>query len=309
MRNTIVGIFICIYVLASVLTFPHATQAKSTLTFSPINPQLFYGDIFDTAIIISADKAINAMHLEVLYPNDIVDVVDISTGDSIITLWKNKPESTQHNGALVFEGGLPTPGFIGQNGVIAHISFKIKAIAPFEIRVQNASILLNNGLGTEDQTETTTVKLESKRPHEGYTPKTPIKREDTEPPTNLMLNIGRDTKLFNNYYFAAFTGQDNVAIDHFEIAENPSGITPNNSEWYRATSPSKLRTQHGNIIVFLKAVDTSGNETITKIHKNLSATENKGLFIYTLLILLVSGILLWVWNRRQKTIQKNKIVL
>lgn len=247
------------------LLLPGVAHA-ATITISTPSSALYLGDEFVVLIHVDAPKAINAVGIALTYPADIVDAEQVLTGDSIIRIWTREPQINKQKGEVTLTGGLPTPGFTGEKGLVAAVHFKVKAIAPFSFTVkQGSSILLNDGLGTHDALSFNPLLLESRRPAPGQTQTKIPTAPDTTPPANLMLDIGHDSGLFGDKYFAAFGATDNVGIHEYELAEvlNQRDETyPHTSAWYPATSPHTLKHQTGKVRVFLKAIDTSGNQAI-----------------------------------------------
>jgi hypothetical protein len=109
-------------------------------------------ETFDVPLRISTTTPMNAAEFYFSFPAELVEVTEISQTGSIYSLWiKDQPAFDNALGELSLAGGLPKPGFVGRNGLIATVKFKAKKRGDGVITLdQNKSrILANDGLGTK----------------------------------------------------------------------------------------------------------------------------------------------------------------
>ncbi len=110
-----------------------------------------------------SSQSINAMEGKITFPSDKLEVVNISKTNSIVTLWAQEPilssNLSSNQSFITFSGGLPSPGFIGPNGLITTISFKVKSEGNAIINVEEGQILANDGHGTNILATTTPTIL------------------------------------------------------------------------------------------------------------------------------------------------------
>jgi four helix bundle protein len=134
-------LFSCFLILV-----PKGVQAAS-LYFSPSQQSYLVGSSFNVDVYVSSlDQAINAVSANIIFPADKLDVVSISKNGSIINLWVVEPSSLQ--GSINFEGIVLNPGFSGSGGKIISLKFKAKAAGNAELVFSSASVLANDGNGT-----------------------------------------------------------------------------------------------------------------------------------------------------------------
>ena len=93
-------------------------------------------------------KSINAIDAIFGFPQNLLEVADISQGDSVITLWIQAPQIDNEAGTVQFIGGIPNGGSFAA-GLIARITFRAKAAGTGTLAWSDTSqVLLNDGAGT-----------------------------------------------------------------------------------------------------------------------------------------------------------------
>jgi len=131
------------------LFFTSRVNAAS-LSFSPNQATVSVGNIVSLKVIASTDnKSINNAEASIQFPTDMLEVVSISKSSSIFTLWVEEPNFSNVTGKISFNGGLPNPGYTGQSGNIATITFKAKKTGTASVVFTDGSIRANDGLGTD----------------------------------------------------------------------------------------------------------------------------------------------------------------
>lgn len=97
----------------------------------------------------SVDAAVNAVSGIVSYPQDKLEVVGISKNQSIVSLWVQEPSFSNAEGTINFEGIILNPGFKGSQGKTLTLTFRVKAQGTAPLSFTTASLLANDGEGTE----------------------------------------------------------------------------------------------------------------------------------------------------------------
>lgn len=128
-----------------------ASGAKAaSLYFSPNSKQLDVGNIVSVKVLVdSQGQAINNAEAVVNFPSDLLQVVSVSQSNSIFSLWVQSPTFSNDSGSINFNGGLPTPGYNGSNGLIFSIVFRAKSAGTATVYLTSGSVLANDGLGTD----------------------------------------------------------------------------------------------------------------------------------------------------------------
>ncbi|MDP3963856.1 MAG: hypothetical protein Q8Q39_05165 [bacterium] len=96
-------------------------------------------------------KSVNALDVILGFPQNLLEVADVSRGDSIISLWIQDPRVDNIGGTVQFTGGIPNGGMFPA-GLIGRVTFRAKAtgIGLFQWS-QTSQVLLNDGAGTPDE--------------------------------------------------------------------------------------------------------------------------------------------------------------
>ncbi|MEK7641703.1 MAG: cohesin domain-containing protein [Patescibacteria group bacterium] len=135
----------------------------ATLTLSPVTGADSYGvgTLFSVNVIVSTSQAesMNAVSGTVLYPKNLLELVSVDKIGSIINFWIGEPVYSNATGQAQFEGGVYNPGFTGAQGKIVTMLFRAKAAGTADISFENASILANDGLGTNILSQSKPVRL------------------------------------------------------------------------------------------------------------------------------------------------------
>ena len=157
-RNDLLRVFFTFFYLSVfVISVPqHASAA--TLLISPAIANYHVGETFSQNVIVSTDtQSINAVSGTLSFPPNILRVVSVSTINSIITIWPQNPTFSNETGKISFEGIVPNPGYNGTVGKVLTIKYIVKAAGPVAIKFGDASVLANNGQGTNILTTTNGV--------------------------------------------------------------------------------------------------------------------------------------------------------
>lgn len=129
-----------------------SNASASTLFFLPQNASYEKESAFiETLYIDTGENNINAIEGKVLFNSEILEIIDIITGDSIIKFWVKEPAVSNENKNIEFSGGMPN-GYKG-SGAIFKILFHAKKAGACDLGFSEIKTLLNDGKGTEDKTD------------------------------------------------------------------------------------------------------------------------------------------------------------
>ena len=291
--------FIFLYSIFYILT-PTYTFA-AVLYFDPAEGNYYQGDTFIVDLRIDAEEeCVNTVEANLGFSQDILEAIDFSTGNSILSIWMASPFIEQSSGTISFIGGIPggycgvLPGDPGKSNLLGKIIFQVKKDPiqqePKITKVQfldSSKVLLNDGSGTQAQV---TLKDAVFTILSGI-PKVPLNQwqeeleKDTIPPESFEIEINKDPSIFDGKYFIAFQTQDKQSgIDYYEIQEGKR-------DWKRGDSPYLLEDQGRTSIIKVKAVDKAGNERI--IEKESSKKPIPWTIIIVILISAGIGYLLY----------------
>ncbi|MBP6858315.1 MAG: hypothetical protein KBC33_00575 [Candidatus Pacebacteria bacterium] len=164
-RNRGIRKILCstLLVLCASVVFAGSSQA-ATISVMPSPSKVSIGNIVTVKVAVSTlGKSINNADAVIAFPTDMLEVLSISKAASIFSLWVEEPKFSNFDGKISFTGGLPSPGYIGDGGEIASITFKAKKAGSASVVFLEAAVRENNGLGTDILTakNTGTIVIDS----------------------------------------------------------------------------------------------------------------------------------------------------
>ena len=104
------------------------------------------GERFTVAVYAGAHVSVNAIDVTVQFPDDLVTVTGIDTGESVISLWTFDPYVEGNK--VILQGGTFRRGFVGEH-LVAHINFEAKKDGQAEFSVSETTLLAGDGSGNE----------------------------------------------------------------------------------------------------------------------------------------------------------------
>lgn len=239
------------------------------------------GDSFQISLSIDTHgKTINTVSGKIVVPQDKLSMIDTRYGNSIITLWVNRPKIS--GSEIIFTGGAPG-GFGGSAGPILSFGVKAKSEGDALVTLVDVKVLLNDGLGTELAVTKEALNLNIKKaavdipkPPPPSPTTTPAGQEpppqievyapapDTTPPEDFVPVVSNHPSVADNKYFVSFSAVDkDSGIGHYEITEKPFLISLVTSKFdavaANAESPYVLKRQMWPTKIFVKAYDQAGN--------------------------------------------------
>ncbi|OGZ17544.1 MAG: hypothetical protein A2Z78_02020 [Candidatus Nealsonbacteria bacterium RBG_13_36_15] len=119
------------------------------LFFLPQSQTIYKGDTFIVEIRLNTGgEEVNALEANLKFPPELLEVLDISKGGSVLNLWPTEPFFSNSDGRISLMGGMPG-GFKGQ-GMAAQITFRGKELGKAILNFKETSqALLNDGEGTQ----------------------------------------------------------------------------------------------------------------------------------------------------------------
>lgn len=291
--------------IISFVLFPAATFAAK-LYLEPSEGKYHQGDLFIEEIRLNTQgEYINTVKIDLSFPKEILEVKDLSKGNSILTLWIKEPSFSNQEGKISFIGGVPA-GYQGWDGLLAKIIFKISGtdlISTSEIArlkfLDTSQILLNDGLGTAADLETeqgilTILPKELEISEDAWQVEL---GKDTIPPEQFEAEIHQNPSIFEGKYFLIFSTTDKqTGIDYYEVKEGEN-------DWKKEKSPYLLEDQTLRSIIKVKAIDKAGNERIVWI-KPLEEAK-KPLFYWLIILILIGiGVIWWIVKKLKTKNQK-----
>lgn len=124
------------------------SSGASLFVFSQKNSYAV-GHIFSVDIVLLTKDPANVVDMTLIYPPDMLELIDVHQQDSVLSLWIQDPEQVASPGTIHFSGGVAHRlGFAGE-GKIATVLFRSKKIGKARIDIAGAQVLASDGVGTD----------------------------------------------------------------------------------------------------------------------------------------------------------------
>ena len=270
------------FLLVSMLLAPAAEAAL--LYLDPAETTVRPGDTFPVNVRIDPQgECINAAEVNIGYPKGLLEVVDVSRGESIFPIWITAPTVKPEFGLLTMVGGVPggycgrTPGDPSLTNILAKLIVRVPSgvdLLPARVRLAflpSSLIVLHDGRGTEARTVFENAQFTVSA---SGTPRanvwTDALANDKTAPEMFVIEVHREPSVLDNKYFAVFSTVDKqTGLDYYEVSETRDmtlDLVRDRSKlsFRRADSPYVLQDQDLRSIVRVRAVDKAGNERIAE---------------------------------------------
>lgn len=284
------------------LMLPHCVNAQS-ISLASEKSSYQIGEYASVFLILETNNvSANTVEAAIQVPQDFFEISSILTGDSILSLWPEMPKIND-DGIITFLGGVPG-GFAGPKGNILTLVLKTKKSGQSTIDIKSASVLLNDGLGTElkgVKLNPLTLDISSQVKKETGKPFI-----DTVPPEPFAPVITQNPSVAGNNYFVSFSAQDpGSGIAYYQVREgyvilpffNPLSFT----QWRRLENPPyMLKFQHWWSKVYVRAYDNAGNYREETVVKPIDKQGTTILYISLIIILIAVVLLIFIKKFRKK---------
>lgn len=254
--------------------------------------------------INTGGSQINTVGAKILIPQDVINFSDVRSGESIISLWAEKPAF--NTGTLSLSGGVPG-GFAGSKGLVVSFGVRGKKVGTTKINFSEVTVLLNDGLGTELRVSPNALTIEvvpvsakpsvEEKPNPVFETPEPIveKPQDVTPPEQFVPIVSRHPDMFENKYFLSFHGVDKGSgISHYEVEELPFLFSFFSSKKITRIDapPHVLSWQTWRTKVIVRAYDNDSNfseASVVKPFKSFVVVISSMLFGALLLLVILFG--------------------
>jgi hypothetical protein len=314
---------------------PSITNAAS-LYIDPAMSELLRGESITMAVRLDTDEqngeCINAVDAVIRYP-DNVEPVDVSIGESILSMWVERPVINKENRTITFAGGIPN-GYCGRvagdprlTNTLTEIIFRSPGFVVGGTKSDSntatidfspeTTAYLNDGRGTKAALSTYAAQITlSSTGGSGENNQWRTKvNADNIPPEEFSIYL-EQRDVSNDYYVVFNTTDKQTGIDVYQIMEEP--LTQFGSfqwgradaPWVEARSPYTLQDQSLNSIIRVRAIDKAGNEYIANLipDESMRTLSQEQLFTYLLaaagivllLVLVVVGFVFIAKRKRRR---------
>lgn len=138
------------FLILAALTLPLPAKA-SVLFTSSAQENVYVGQsVVIDWLLNTEQQAINLVDFKLNYSTDTLELSEVSSGNSLVSLWVEEPTEVQ-SGHISLVGGIPG-GILGSSVPVFRTVFKAKAMGNGQVSLEQGSkVLLNNGQGTADR--------------------------------------------------------------------------------------------------------------------------------------------------------------
>lgn len=274
------------------LLLPLASHAAS-LYIDPASSSIARGDAIKLSVRLDTDEAagecVNAVDGVIHYSENIAPV-DISIGDSILSMWVEQPIINSIDRTITFAGGIPN-GYCGRiagdprlTNTLVELIFRSPGfsigssddgpnVATVGFAPESAAYL-NDGFGTKAELTSYGATIELLD-----VPGTSLSDtwreellDDEIAPEEFSISLQKDTSAFGGKYFIEFNTSDKqTGIDQYQVIEEPLSQIDMfawgraDAPWEVTRSPYVLNDQSLNSVIRVKALDKAGNEYVATL--------------------------------------------
>jgi hypothetical protein len=317
----------------SVVGYGAAAQAAS-LYIDPPFPSLQMGDAISLSVRLDTNEAeeecVNAVDGVISYSENL-SPVDVSIGDSIFSMWVEKPTIDKEKRTITFAGGIPNgycgriPGDPRLTNTIATLIFRSPGFtigagsgtstAKVEF-LPETTAYLNDGFGTKAELALfgSSIELGDAPGSQLQDPWREAVITDTIEPAPFGITVEKIPPETGKYYAIFNTTDKQTGVDIYQVIEEPIGSRFSfnwgraDAPWVTTRSPHLLDDQSLNSVIRVKAIDKAGNEYIATYipDEALRSVPVETIVLYAVLGFLVFVILVILAYITQRYIRKKK---
>jgi len=250
--------------------------SAATIQTTPSTGSYKVGDTFKVDVTVSSpDKAINAVSGTLSFPKDKLQFISTSKSSSILSIWAQEPSyyDSGENGNISFEGVIPNPGFTGTRGKILTITFKVKSTWQAELSFSSASVLANDGLGTNVLTNSLSGIFTLNSSVEPYVaPTEPQVKVPSAPQITSTTHPDQEKWYNNNNPSFKWTLPSNITGVRIYGDQNPNTELPKTSQGLSSSHTYK-NTANGTWYFHVRLRNSSGWNDTTHFKFNIDTVS------------------------------------
>lgn len=287
-------LFLSVSIIGTFLTPALAGAAALSLTAE--KTVVGVGNPFDMVVTLDAEDAVNAIEAALVIPIGF-ELENASDGNTIISLWIERPRYDRETHMLSFSGIIPG-GFSG-TGQLLKLTLKAKSTGSFVFAFDRTRTAMyrNSPDGAKESTTLRPLTLNAET--DGESAAAPP--ADTEPPETFTPVVARDPLVYDGAWMLLFATQDKGSgIARYEVSESPvRRIDPNKLSWTKAESPYRLTGEAPSRYIYVRAIDERGNIRTELYTQERPFTWIEGFILSILILALVFFVFLLQRKKRR----------
>jgi hypothetical protein len=169
--------------------FGYHQAHAATLRISANTTTVAPGDTVTLSVVLNSEGvAVNDAGATIQFPAALFNVISINKSNSVLPLWVEDPSFSNTDGTITFEGGIPTPGYIGSQGSVVLVTLQAIGVGQANFAFSDATVRANDGLGTDvlDGQQGVSITIAQKN-QPVQTPVAPVVASPTIPSTALQI--------------------------------------------------------------------------------------------------------------------------
>lgn len=209
----------------------------------------------EVRVLVNVDtdkKTINGFDVRISYNESDIKFVGYDSTLGINPVWVAFPRAVKNE--ITFSGIIPggasvtyDPNNLGNEKLsLVELVFQAKKIGATDLKIEESSIFLNDGLGTKIEHENKNITLTIKS-----TTTMDDKNTDITPPQNLTISLIPKSKDANTPYLVAFESSDESGIAYYKLKQH--------GNWQEVSSPYPVKQKLLPYRTYIRAYDVYGN--------------------------------------------------
>ncbi len=289
--STSMNFFVQLLTVGAFFLVPFVTSA-ATLYLSPTETTLARGETktFSMRLDVDEDECVNAIDAVVTYSPSL-EPIDISRGQSIMSMWVEEPTIDRTNRTITFAGGIPN-GYCGRIDGDPRLTNNI-----IDLVFQSPGFVIGGNRGTSTEAAEITIAEQTQvYLNDGFGTRVALNRypakitllsevgniqnsawgdavaADDAAPESFSIALERTDNAFSGRWFITFNTTDKQSgLDHYEVMEEPLkdfwsfAWGAADAPWVEVRSPYELKDQSLNSTIRVRAIDKAGNEYIASL--------------------------------------------
>jgi len=273
------GFIVFIFIL---VFLPVYNASAATIGFNPSSGSYSVGDTINIKVYVGTQsKSVNAISANISFSSDILTLSSISKTSSVINLWAQEPSFSNTDGIASFEGVILN-GYTGDAGNAVTLVFRAKKSGTASIRFNSASVLANDGNGTDVlySKGSSSLKVSALSEKPVVVAKTSVKKEDAIVKTPKIDTTIAISEIKNN--------TDKYSPNKFLIT-SPQIVADRTYTIQIDSNPSIIWTDDGTHI-FQTGQLTNGMHTIKIMAVDMNSNALSGFLNFSTTVLKVPEI-------------------
>lgn len=137
--------FTFLLALASILgTATIVSKEQAGIILVPTVQTTRVGETFTVEVLAEVYEPVNAVRVDILFNNSVLELLSINKSDSVLTLWTEEPYLDANK--IIIEGGTYRRGFVGRHK-ITELEFRVLQAGEVLFEVDQSQFFAGDGTG------------------------------------------------------------------------------------------------------------------------------------------------------------------